>query len=182
MTFRDDVLEALLAEADDGGYDDVVGFRVPRRLLVVRRWAGHRPFSLPDDCRKEGSLLVDPDGQMSCIEVEVVRLLRARWQAGWVQGFACGWRRWSESIWKQPPDVVSAINERVQMARGQLRPSTHGGHPDVAVTDGDRVVYVECKMDDDLKPSQIEWFGEALRRAIVLPDQVLVVQGIDRDL
>lgn len=178
MTFRDEVLKALDAAADEGGYDEIVGFRVPRRGLVVERWAGERPDSIPDDCRKRRSLLVGPDGRMSCIEVEVVRLLRVRWHAGWVQGFACGSRRWGDSIWTRLPQPVHTLNERVQTARGQQRTSTFSGHPDVAVTDGQDVVYVECKMEDTLKPSQIDWFGQALGRGIVQLGQMLVVQGL----
>jgi len=49
MTFRDEVLEAVDAVADEGGYDEVVGVKVPRRRLVVEPWTGERPYSLPDD-------------------------------------------------------------------------------------------------------------------------------------
>lgn len=180
MTFRDAVLEAIKTEADDAGYDEIVGYRVPHRLLRVHRWSGPRPYSLPDDCRKERSLLVDAAGRMSCLEVDVVRLLRDHWQAGWVQGFGCGWRSWSSAIWKAPPAAVGSINERVQAARGQRRTSTHSGHPDVAVTDGVRVACIECKMDDDLKPGQIDWLTNGLRHGIVTVDQLLVIQGVDR--
>lgn len=177
MSFRDEVLEALDVAAGEAGDDEIAAFKVPRRRILVQRWNGARPHSLPDDCRKEGSLLVAPDGGMSCIEVEVVRLLRASWHAGWVQGFPCGSRRWGDSIWKTLPDPVRVLNEQVQAARGR-RVSTFSGHPDVAVTDGRRVAYVECKMEDSLKPSQIEWFGAALSGGIVEPDQLVVVQGM----
>lgn len=180
MTFRDDILAALALVADDGGSDDVVGYRVPRRQLEVDRWRGERPDSLSDDCRKRGSLLIAPDGQMSCIEVEVVRLLRAHWHAGWVQGFPCGRRRWGDSIWTTLPEPVRGLNLQVQAARGQTRTSTFSGHPDIAVTDGRDVVYVECKMEDHLKESQIKWFSEAIRARIVRLEQVLVVQGVTR--
>ena len=121
------------------------------------------------------------DSEMSCIEVEVVRTLRSRWQAGWVQGYPCGRVTWGAWLWsrsKEPlvPDGVAAVNDAVQAARGKGR--TFAGHPDVAVTDGRRIVYVECKMNDDIKPSQVEWFGEALDRGIVRLGQVLVVQGV----
>ncbi len=180
MTYRDEVLHALGTNPGGEGFDEVVGFKVPRRLLRVTRWTGDRPFSLSDDCRKQGSLLLGPDGQMSCMEVEVGRLLRTQWQAGWVQGFPCGGLRWGESIWKTLPEPIGVINERVQAARGQRRVTTFSGHPDVAVTDGSRVVYIECKMEDNLKPSQIEWFGEAVNRKIIGVGQVLVVHGVAR--
>jgi hypothetical protein len=164
--------------ADSVGYDEVAGFKVPRRVIVVERWAGPRPDSLSEDCRKRRSLLVAPDGRMSCIEVEVVRLLRARWQAGWVQGFPCGSRRWEDSIWRTLPDPAHELNKRVQAARGRTRTSSFSGHPDVVVTDGHDVLYIECKVEDSLKESQIDWFGRALGQNIVKLGQVLVVQGL----
>ncbi len=51
------------------------------------------------------------------------------------------------------------------------------GDPDVAVTDGERIVYIECKVKDGLKPSQIEWLSTAFEPGIVRPDQVAVIQG-----
>jgi hypothetical protein len=178
VSLRDEVLIGLAAVADSAGYDEVAGFKVPRRGIVVKQWAGPRPDSLSDDCRKRRSLLVAPDGQMSCIEFEVVRLLRPRWQAGWVQGFPCGSRRWADSIWKSLPDPAAALNKQVQAARGRPRTSTFSGHPDVVVMDGHDVLYIECKVEDDLKASQIDWFGAALGQGIVNIDQVLVVQGL----
>lgn len=50
----------------------------------------------------------------------------------------------------------------------------------MAVTDRVRVAYIECKMDDDLKPSQIDWLSKALGHGIVTVDQLLVIQGVDR--
>jgi hypothetical protein len=181
MTFTDEVLDALGVAATEDGSDAVAGFRVRRRRIRVERWAGPRPYSLAEDCRKERSLLVAPDGRMSCIEVEVVSLLRARWQAGWVQGFPCGSRRWGEWIWSTLGEPLRGLNEQVQAARGKRRTSTFSGHPDVAVTDGRRFAYIECKMEDRLKASQVEWFGHAFGRGIVTPEQVLVVQGLARD-
>lgn len=144
----------------------------------MKRWIGPRPDSLSEDCRKRRSLLVAPDGQMSCIEVEVVRLLRARWQAGWVQGFPCGSRRWADSIWKTLPTAADELNKLVQAARGLTRTKTFSGHPDVVVTDGHEVVYIECKVEDSLTASQIDWFGRALGQNIVRLEQVLVIQGL----
>jgi hypothetical protein len=73
---------------------------------------------------------------------------------------------------------VVALNDAVQARLGKGR--TFGGHPDIAVTDGRRVAYLECKMLDDLKQSQIDWLDAAFDERIITPDDVAVVQGIVR--
>lgn len=175
--FRAEVLDFLEVAADEGPPDTVADETVPRLFLDLKPWLGERLNSLSGDCQKKDSLVLGSDGRASCTEVEVVRKLRSRWLAGWVQGFACGAGLWSEWIWKSLPAPAAATNTAVQLARGQRRPTTHSGHPDVAVTDGEQVVYIECKVKDALKETQIEWFRTAFDRKIVLPDQVAVVQG-----
>jgi hypothetical protein len=181
MTFRDEVEAALASRRAVSGEveaEEIAGFVVPRRYLPVRAWSGPTPFSGPLDCRKQGSILVGPDGGMWCVEAEVVRLLRSHWRAGWVQGFPCGRMTWGAWQWPRPlvPANVASVNDRVQAARGKGR--TFGGHPDLAVTDGRRVVYVECKMKDAIKPSQVEWFEAAFSGGFVDPSQVFVLQGV----
>lgn len=181
MTFRDEVLATLVtrsAIAREVDAEDVAGFEVPRRYLEVRPWGRPGPASMALDCNKRGSLLTGLDGVMSCVEVEVVRILRSRWQAGWVQGFPCGQTTWGTWLWTRTdaPLNVIEINDLVQTARHKGR--TFSGHPDVAVTDGHEVAYIECKMKDAIKPSQMDWFGAAFSDGIVRPSQVVVIQGV----
>jgi hypothetical protein len=148
--------------------------------MPVRPWTDARPDYGPLDCTKGASLLRARGPTISCIEVEVVRLARRRWKAGWVQGYACGAVSWSRWQWPRSlaPAPVLAVNDAVQVTLGKGR--TFRGHPDVGVTDGHRVAYLECKMLDDLKESQIEWFGAAFEAELVLPEDVAIVQGVFR--
>lgn len=181
MTFRDEVLEFLgAAGLQPANPDDIAGRLVRRFTMPVRLWTGNQPRSGPVDCRKGAALLRARGGARSCIEVEVVRLARRRWKAGWVQGYPCGAESWSRWQWPRTvaPDAVRATNDAVQTQLGKGQ--TFGGHPDVAVTDGRRVAYLECKMLDSLKPSQIAWFDAAFRAGILAPDDVAIVEGLPR--
>jgi hypothetical protein len=58
----------------------------------------------------------------------------------------------------------------VQQALGR-RPNAVGGHPDVAATDGRSVAYLECKVRDRIKVTQVDWIGA------ISAEEILVVQG-----
>jgi hypothetical protein len=67
------------------------GFSVRLATMRITAWGGASSGTLADDCRKGSSLLTADDGSMSCIEVALVRRLRASGlDAGWVQAFPCG--------------------------------------------------------------------------------------------
>ena len=171
------LLEALGAR--DAGTIALGTHRVRVVELALAPWAGARPDSLTDDCRKRGGLVTGATGEMSCTEVEVVRRLRAAgWEAGWVQGFPCGRARWDRWIWQELPTRVEAINRRVQESLGG-RATSRSGHPDVAAMVGDRLLYVECKVGDEPTATQARWLAAAVdRRVLAVRDYVIVRAAI----
>jgi hypothetical protein len=179
MTFGDEVLEYLTsAGLIAQGHEAVAGVFLPRLVLPVRPWTGDRPNSGSVDCRKGESVLRARGGSLSCIEVEVVRLARRRWRAGWVQGYPCGATSWSRWQWPRTlaPEPVVSLNDAIQVRLERNR--TFRGHPDVAVTDGVRVAYLECKMRDKVKYSQINWLSTAFEAGLIDPESVALIQGI----
>jgi len=154
------------------------GFSVRSATMHITAWSGARSSSLADDCRKGSSLLAADDGSMSCLEVELVGGLKSfGLDAGWVQAFPCGGTRWAGSIWRTLPPLIADRNARVQQALGR-RPNALGGHPDVAATDGRSVAYLECKVRDRIKVTQVDWIVTALQIGAISADEVLVVQGV----
>ena len=171
----------LLAAVPERPIELAPGVRVGAASIDANPWPSAGPDILGIDCRKKGSLLRSADGSMSCLEVEVVRVLRAAGlQAGWVQGFACGRQTWGEEIFaRELPVPLAERNRRVQEARF-TRPTSFSGHPDVAATDGTRVAYIECKVRDQPKPSQVDWIQTGIARKVVKPGEVLILRGVIR--
>lgn len=169
------LIEAL--GATDAGWIALGSHRVRQLEIWLAPWPGARPDSLADDCRKRGGLVVGADGQVTCTEVEVVRRLRAAgWDAGWVQGFPCGRARWSDWIWQTLPPLVDDANRRVQVALGG-RATSRSGHPDVAAIVDGRVVYVECKVEDEPTTTQARWLRAAVDRRVIAIRAFVVVRA-----
>jgi hypothetical protein len=61
----------------------------------------------------------------------------------------------------------------------QARPSTFPAIQTLRLQTSPRA-YIECTINDTLKPSQVEWFTAALRETIVAPADVLVIQGVHK--
>lgn len=147
--------------------------------LEVEPWHGERFNTNGDDCNKRSSLLTGDDGRMSCLEVEVVRRLLAAdvgLQAGWVQAWSCGANSWSRWIWKALPPPIASRNAAIQERRAH-KPTSRGGHPDVAVLLGSEVFYVECKVNDPVD-KQIDWISAGLELGVIHADQVIVLYGV----
>ena len=176
MTGLPDQLRDALGATDAGTI--ALGAHYVRLLEIpLAAWTGGRTDLLADDCRKRGGLIVGTDGQMSCTEVEVVRRLRAAgWEAGWVQGFACGRARWSRWIWQELPPRIGDANRRVQEALGG-RASSRSGHPDVAAIAGDHLVYLECKVGDEPTATQARWLAAAVEHGVASASGYLVVRA-----
>jgi len=153
------------------------GFSVRSATMRITAWTGVRSSSLADDCRKGSSLLAADDGSMSCLEVMLVDGLKPfGLDAGWVQAFPSGGTRWAGSIWRTLPRLIADRNGRVQQALGR-RPNAVGGHSDVAATDGRSVAYLECKVRDRIKVTQVDWIVTALQIGAISAEEILVVQG-----
>jgi hypothetical protein len=64
---------------------------LPEYAISMQQSTGERGDFLSDDCCKRAALITAPDGRLGCLEVELVRQIRAfGYRAGWVQGFRCG--------------------------------------------------------------------------------------------
>jgi hypothetical protein len=72
---------------------------------------------------------------------------------------------------------VAEQDALVQRALGR-RPDAIGGHPDVAATDGRSVIYLECKVRDRIKATQVDWIATGLRVGAFAPGEINVVQGV----
>lgn len=147
--------------------------------VAVQPWTGARFDSNRLDCNKKTALLADADGKMSCLEVEVVRTLRDMdgWAAGWVQAWRCGGDTWAQWIWSSLPPPLASRNQRVQAAldRG---PAKLGGHPDIGLVAGDRVLYLECKIANDKVDKQLGWFAAGIDSGAISNEDLLIVQGV----
>ena len=103
-----------------------------------------------------------PEGEASCAEVEIVRLLReAHWEAGWFQEFA---PKLVTSAWR--PALVERVNlpANIQQRHDRIRArmGRQGGCWDVIAWKDDAVWYLESKGPrDGLTRNQVAWWVAA---------------------
>jgi hypothetical protein len=136
--------------------------------LEFELWPGP-PLGMAEDCNKHGGRLVGDAGELSCAEVEIVKLLRAGgWDAAWCQSFACGRRRWRAYI-------ADSVARPAEVRKLQATAGSGGGHPDVLAWRDGRIVALESKgQGDALRQSQLDWFERALRSGVASGDVGLV--------
>jgi hypothetical protein len=109
---------------------------------------------------KGTNLLLSPDKELSCAEVEVVRLLRAfGLEALWIDNFGSApqvWR-WASGSDKALPGQVKPRHTRIKEAV-RARTGKAGGCWDVVAWRADELAYIECKGPGDaIKPGQRAW-------------------------
>ena len=168
------------SSSEEAGRHRVSQFEWPEALRPAQK----APDSQSDDCQKRGALFAGPRG-FECLEAHIVDRLRSApgrvWDAGWVQAWSCGRATWRDEIWDALPERLAAINSQVQDQRVIMRPgakrSRLGGHPDVVVVQGEDILYIECKVNDDGFGKQREWCEAAFDASVLQEAGVLIVHA-----